>query len=302
MNKLDTLCFLREQTSFDDDYMTEFGYKVHKSEGRFYLTFPAVLQSFGVKNRNRRIYEASNIMHCIESDEQIQTMLKQNSWMGEIDHPAPDKQGEELTMQRIANPDMSRTSHYIRSPHLNGNLLEANIQTDSGTEAGMNMAIKIVDGKIVPCFSARVLGALDTTSGRPVVNVRKLITYDWVLFPSHADAQAKIMQPLQESVSQFEQYTGTRIIPFPDLARMAVKEDNVKFLCESFDISEDDVVGVTSTGNSVVFAENGNVYAMALNDTNIRNRTKSILSDWLYESTKNDKKVTGSIGHIVNLS
>ena len=279
---LQTLCFLREQTSFDSDYADSFGYTVHNAGNRFYVKFPAVLQSFGVKNRNRRMYEASNIWNCIETDPQIQHYLKTNQWMGEIDHPAPEKQGEELTMQRIANPDLKKTSHYIRSPRLNGNLLEANIQTDSSTEAGMNMAIKIVDGKIIPCFSARVLGALENMDGKPVVHVRKLITYDWVGFPSHEEALAKINQPIQESVDLFEEYAGCKIIKFPDLARMAAGAEDVKFLCESFDLTEDDIVGVTETGNSVVLTENANVYVQPLNDTNIRNKTKSALADWLH--------------------
>ena len=172
---LDTLCFIQEQTSFNEDYAGNFGYEVHDKGDRFYLIFNAVLQSFGVKNRNKREYEAANIMDRIEHDDYIQSMLRQNSWMGEIDHPAPTIQGEELTMQRIANPDMSRTSHYIRNPRLNGNLLEATIQTDSSNKHGMNMAIKIVDGKIIPCFSARVLGSLQNKGGRPVVLDRKSV-------------------------------------------------------------------------------------------------------------------------------
>lgn len=283
MNKdLNTLCFLKEQTSFVEDYKEDFGYKVHDEGNRFYVTFSAVLQSFDVQNRNRRKYKSSNIMDCINKDPQIQHALKTNSWLGEIDHPAPDKCGEELTMQRIANPNLEKTSHYIRSPHLNGNLLEANIQTDSGTQAGMNMAIKIVDGKIVPCFSARVLGALQNDCGEPYVVVRKLVTYDWVLFPSHAEALAKIDQPLQESVSEFEEYTNSKIIRFPELARMAAGAEDVKILCESFDLTEDDIIGITSTGNSVVLGEGANIYVQPLNDMNIRNKTKSILVDWLH--------------------
>lgn len=283
MNKdLNTLCFLKEQTSFVEDYKEDFGYKVHDEGNRFYVTFSAVLQSFGDLNRNRRKYKAENIMNCINKDPQIQHALQTNSWLGEIDHPSPDKCGEELTMQRIANPNLEKTSHYIRSPHLNGNLLEANIQTDSGTQAGMNMAIKIVDGKIVPCFSARVLGALQNECGEPYVNVRKLVTYDWVLFPSHPLALSKINQPLQESVSEFEEYTNSKIIRFPELARMAAGAEDVKILCESFDLTEDDIIGITSTGNSVVLNEGANIYVQPINDTNIRNKTKSILTDWLH--------------------
>lgn len=280
---LDTLCFISEQTSFTDDYKNNFGYEVHDKGNRFYLIFDAVLHSFGVMNRNHRSYDQANIWDCIQHDDYIQSMLRQNSWIGEIDHPAAKYKGEELTINRISNPDMERSSHYIRKPRMEGNLLIGTIQTDSSTDAGMNMAIKIVDGKIIPCFSARVLGALKNIGGKPVVNVRKLVTYDWVLYPSHAEAQARIKQPILESVSdEVEDTIGTTVIFFPELARMAAassKETN--WLCESFGLKLDDITGVTSTGNSVVITEGANTYVQPLTDANIRKKTRSILSDWL---------------------
>lgn len=283
LNELETLCYIHEQTSTEADYGGNFGYTIHDKGSRFYLIFDAVLQSFGVKNRNARMYIAENIMNCINTDPYIQSQLRQNSWMGEIDHPAPIYQGQELTMQRIANPDPKLTSHYIRKPHLNGNLLEATIQTDSSNENGMNMAIKIVDGKIIPCFSARVLGALKTESAAvPVVNVRKLITYDWVLYPSHPEAMAKINQPVMESVNDLQDQTGITIIFLPELAKMAAASSKeTEWLCESFNIGIDDVIGLTDTGNSVVVQENANLYVQPIRDHHIREKTRSAVRDWL---------------------
>lgn len=277
------LCYIHEQTSFEEDYADNFGYEVHDKGSRFYVTFPAVLQSFGIKNRNKREYEASNIVELIEHDDYIQSMLRQNSWMGEIDHPAPEYEGQALTVQRIANPDPKKTSHYIRSPILNGNLLEANIQTDSSNENGMNMAIKIVDGKIIPCFSARVLGELKRIGMRAVVNVRKLICYDWVFYPSHPEAMGKIKQPIMESVDPIEKFTGSNIIFFKELAQMAANSSKeTEWLCESFNLNIDDVMGLTSTGNSVVIQENSNIYVQPISDKFVREKTKNILNDWLH--------------------
>ena len=152
-NELDTLCYIREQTSFTEDYQNNFGYEMHDMGNRFYLIFDAVLHSFGVMNRNHRSYDQKNIWDCIQHDDYIQSMLRQNSWIGEIDHPSAKMKGEELMIARISNPDMERSSHYIRKPRMEGNLLIGTIQTDSSTDAGMNMAIKIVDGKIIPYFN-----------------------------------------------------------------------------------------------------------------------------------------------------
>lgn len=282
--ELETLCFIREQTSFPEDYVTDFGYTVHPSPtGRFFLTFDAILHSFGVKNRNQREYDAQNIWEKIQTDDYIQSMLRQNSWMGEIDHPAAETQGEELTMQRIANPNLEKTSHFIRSPKLSGNLLEAHIQTDTGTDAGMNMARKMVDGHIIPCFSARVLGALQNRGGRPVVYVRKLITYDWVLYPSHREALGKINQPMMESTDILQKYAGATVIFFADLAKMAAASSKeTEWLCESFGLTIDDVIGVTDSGNSVVIQENGtNLYIQPIYDKHVKVAVKNTLRDWL---------------------
>lgn len=281
--ELNTFCYIHEQTSFPEDYVTDFGYTVHNSPtGRFFLTFDAILHSFGVRNRNQREYDADNIWKEIQTSDYIQSMLKQNSWMGEIDHPASELQSEELTMQRIANPNMEKTSHFIRSPKLVGNLLEAHIQTDTGTEHGMNMAHKMVDGHIIPCFSARVLGALQNKGGRPVVFVRKLITYDWVLYPSHREALGKINQPVMESVEEAEKYANTTIIFLPQLAQMAAASSKeTEWLCESFGLTMDDIIGVTDTGNSIVIQENKNIYIQPISDKFIRKATQNTVRDWL---------------------
>lgn len=282
LTDLNTFCYIQEQTSFEDDYNGKFGYEVVDKGSRFYVLFDAVLQSFGIKNRNGREYDINNIWEKIQTDDYIQDQLRKNSWMGEIDHPAPILKGEELTMQRIANPDLKLTSHYIRSPKREGNLLTAHIQTDSSNENGMNMAIKIVDGKIVPCFSARVLGALRNIMGKMIVYVNKLVTYDWVLYPSHPEAEARIKQPLVESVNEAAKYAGAKVVFLKELAQSAANDSKeVQLICESFGLTIDDVVGLTDTGNSLVITENSNVYIQPIRDKFIRQKTQNEVKDWL---------------------
>lgn len=283
-DNLSALCFIAEQTSYPEDYKNNFGYKKIDKGDRFYLIFEAVLQSFGVTNRNRRIYMADNIMDRINNDPYIQSMLKQNSWMGQLEHPASMYEGQNLSMNYLANVDPSKTSHYIRKPRLNGNLLEATIQTDSSNANGMNMAIKITDGKVIPGFSARVLGELTNRGGQPVVNVKKLVTYDYVLFPSHPEALGKVNKPYAESagVKTLEKAINGKIIFFDELAKAAAHSSSeTEFLCESFGLSTDSIVGLTSTGNSVVIKENENFYVQPLSDRRVRAKTHSIIHDWL---------------------
>jgi hypothetical protein len=116
--------------------------------------------------------------------------------------------------------------------------------------------------------------------------VRKLVTYDWVLFPSHREAMAKISQPLMESVKtkvdEAANYLGAKVIYLKELAQMAANNSKeTEWLCESFGLSIDDVVGITDTGASVVINTESAVYVQPLSDKVIRERTKSALRDWL---------------------
>ena len=281
MQDLSTLAFISEQTSYPEDYKTPFGYTVHDRGNRFYLTFAAILQSFGVLNRNKRMYMAENVMDKINNDPYVVDQLRKNCWCGELDHPSSLYAGQELSMTRIANPDPKISSHFIRSPKLIGNLLEANIQTDSSNENGMNLAIKIVDGKIIPSFSARVLGELKNISGRPTVNIRRLITYDFVLFPSHDVALGKIQQPIQESAGEIIGDNG-KVLFFKELAQMAANNSKeTEWLCESFGLTIDDVTGVTKTGNSLVIQEGSNRYIQPISDKFIREKTVRTLNNWM---------------------
>lgn len=284
IGNLNTLCYIQEQTSFEDDYDGNFGYEIVDKGSRFYVLFDAILQSFGVKNRNGREYDIENIWKLIMTDDYIQDMLRKNSWLGEIDHPASIIEGDKLTAQRIGNPDLKLTSHYIRSPKRDGNLLKARIQTDSSNENGMNMAIKIVDGKIIPCFSARVFGALRNIMGKMIVYVTKLITYDWVLYPSHREAEAIMNQPHMEStISEAAKYAGAKVVFLKEMAMAAANNSReVQYLCEAFNIDFDDIVGLTSTGNSIVLTENNkNVYFQPITDKFVRAKTQNAVRDWL---------------------
>jgi hypothetical protein len=281
-DELNSLCYIKEQVSYPEDNK-EFGFRVHERGTRFFVTFESVLQSFGVMNRNRRMYDQDNIWNCIQTDEYIQDSLANNSWCGEMDHPQAEIQGTELTMLRIGNPDPGKTSHYIRKPYLSGNLLKAKIQTDSGTPAGQNFGIKIVDGKIRPAFSARVLGQLTQQAGKPLVKVRRLITYDWVMYPSHKEARADFQAgTFEEAAKIFGMDENVQIIFFPELAQMVAANSRAsQFICESFDLTMDDIVGVTDTGNSVVITEKSNVYIAPINDAIVRNTTRNALKDFM---------------------
>ena len=55
--------------------------KTNRTADLFYITFDTNLQDFDVENRNRRYYDANNIMECIRG-EKIQSLLKTGGWFG----------------------------------------------------------------------------------------------------------------------------------------------------------------------------------------------------------------------------
>jgi hypothetical protein len=277
------LCYIREEATPAANSIADLGYKVHDRGNRFFLTFDATLQSFGVLNRNKRSYIQENVKEKIESDIYVQDQLRKNSWIGEWDHPNAEIKGEELSVQRVGNPDPKVSSHFIRRPRFESNLIKAPIQTDSSNPNGMNFAIKIVDGGIVPCFSVRVFGELRENASMPQVFVKRLITYDAVLFPSHPEAEASIKPGiLQESVDFMQNAIQSTIIFFKELAQMAAnKLVQPELLCESFGLTIDDVVGVTESGNSLVIQEGSNLYVQPITDKFVRHSTQKLVKDFM---------------------
>ena len=94
-----------------------------------------------------------------------------------MNHPTPKYKDRPLSPERIQDIDMTNTSHRMLNPHIEKNLLVSRIQSDAGTAAGMNLAKKMVQG-FIPGFSCRAIASMMLENGKPVVNVRKIITYD----------------------------------------------------------------------------------------------------------------------------
>lgn len=280
----DGLCYISEQTSFPEDY-ENFGYTVREGSNGFPIVdFESILQSFGVLNRNGRNYQQDNVWTMVQTDPYVTDQRKRNCWQGEEDHPSPMIDGQKLPITRLTATDLGRASHYIRNPRCEGNKLRAHIQTDNGTECGRNMAVKIIDGKIVPGFSARVFGNMTNVEGKPTIILTRLITYDWVNYPSHSDALAELNQPLMESANQtkhFQETFGGTLVTFDELREMLrSNSDEMKLLCESFHIDESNIIGMC--GDSAVVQENANIFVQPLTDKRILSKSKNMISEWLH--------------------
>lgn len=247
--------FICEEVSPEDNVITNIN--ICEKPNIFYVEFDATLQSFGVMNRNHRMYEIENVWNAIETDTRIQDLLKNKSWFGEGDHPMAVYVGQKLTPERIMNPPPGNTSHKILNPYRKGNLINALIQTDGGSEMGMNMARKIIQG-MVPRFSARALAGLVNKNGVPTVVVKKLITYDWVFYPSHVEAQSneapKVIQKSVEAVNE------SVVVPIDEILKYAASSDNnTRFIMESFELDMSSLIGFDNSNEHILIKDGGSI-------------------------------------------
>lgn len=268
--------YIAEETSPID-----FGVKnvhVYNQNGVFYVEFDTCLHSFNVINRNNRQYMSDNVMENITGSERIQSMLADNAWYGEMDHPTQETQNAKLTPERIQAIWMPNRSHKIMNPSLSGDLLLARIQTASGTEAGRGFAAEIIQG-LIPSFSCRAIASLKLINGKPTVIVKKIITYDWVLFPSHKEAKitgtakgvTKSIKTFTESVGdavstgvkRFKEFSTECMIPLTEILENVGRKDiNTQIIMESFDLSNEDLLGFNETGDHIkIKCDNNIIYS-----------------------------------------
>lgn len=236
------MVFIEEQTSPEVNEVKNFD--VIDKNGIFYVDFESCIHSFDVMNRNSRMYRGSNIEKCLQT-ERIQSYLSHGGWYGEMNHPTPKYKDRPLSPERIQDIDMNNTSHRMLNPHIEKNLLVSRIQSDAGTAAGMNLAKKMIQG-FIPGFSCRAIASMMLENGKPVVNVRKIITYDWVLYQSHREAEqlqttptkfvSKVANCIQESAEKIKTTSKDILMPLKDILESVGRTDvNTQIIMESFD-------------------------------------------------------------------
>lgn len=267
--------YIAEETSPIENTVTNLRYT--DRNGVTYAEFDTCLQTFSEMNRNRRQYLSDNISNMISKSERIQTMLRDNAWFGEMDHPTQQFQNSPLTPERISAIWMPNRSHKILNPEIRGNELSARIQTSSGTEAGRGMASEIIQG-LIPSFSCRAMASLENMNGKPTVIVKNLITYDWVLFPSHASAHMKgsakivdkpiraveeaaqnIAEYTKNALKRFKKYSENVEIPLGEiLERVGVVDPTVSMVLESFELDKSLIEGFTENANQAIIRDGDN--------------------------------------------
>lgn len=277
------MVYLAEQTSPDQNIVKNMD--VVDKNGVFYVDFETCLHSFDVINRNSRMYKGSNIEKCLDT-ERIHHYLSHGGWFGEENHPISQYKDKPLSPERIQDIDMKNTSHKMLNPHREGELLISRVQSDAGTAAGMNLAKKMVQG-FIPGFSCRAIATMNLENGKPVVDVRKIITYDWVLYQSHREAEqlvnkgTKFVDKVANTVREFTEKVGNAasdvLVPLKEILETAGRQDvNAQVIMESFDLDYDNIVGFSKNNQHIIMKDNDNtIYC------NMRPETRNKVNDCL---------------------
>lgn len=243
-NKYETACFIQEspQSSEMNGYET-----LMSTEKTPYCRFNATLQTYNCQNRMRRRYSMDNVKHVVETDPRIQDLVAKNKWRGEWNHPNPEIKGQIFSDIRMTIPEPMRTSHFISKPEFINDKFRAVITTHPRTECGRAVTSEIIDIGSVPSFSVRVLGNMipNASMNQPNIRVNKMITADLVDYPSHEGADADIKARIMESYSE--------TVFLKELAKYCAESDEtMKVVCESFEISPEEVCGITSNGSIIM--------------------------------------------------
>lgn len=256
-NKYETACFVQEAPTSSE--MDPRGFKVFVSvDGHHYCEFDATLQTFNCQNRMRRQYDPHNLVSVIDNDERIQTLVRQNKWRGELNHPNPEIKGEQYSDIRMTIPEPMRTSHMIRKNRLEGDKYKGIITTHPGTECGQAASSEIIDLGAVPSFSVRLLGNMipNAPAGQPNMRVTKVITYDMVDFPSHRNADGDVKPIVHQEGN---------VVFLNQLAKYCVDQsENLQVVCESFQITPEELMGVSKDGSLLVNVNDGARYRIPL--------------------------------------
>lgn len=172
-----------------------------KNNGLLYVKFDTCLQSFEVKNRNKRIYSGDAVMESLAAPH-VQELIRKGAFVSEYGHPI------DQSMHRVTQIDPARVCGRINSYYRAGNLLKGEFETFDDGGLGTVLTRRILQG-MEPSFSLRAVAKLSRTrNGDNIMNSKAhIVAYDTVVLPSHVEAYRDetkeiqvVSQPVQESL------------------------------------------------------------------------------------------------------
>lgn len=239
--------------------------------GMTYVIFETVFQSFGVKNRNKRIYDGDAVMASWNAPH-IQELVRKKSFVSEYGHPL------DQSMHRVTQIDPARICGRINSYYRSGNLLKGEFETFDDGACGTMLTRRILQG-LEPAFSVRMLAKLSRTKdGTMLMNQPgHLVTADCVILPSHMEAyrdEAKPMNVVHKAITESagmditaEQYQDMVFAINESMFTDFVKEESKNFkLVKSVEEVIGDSFKLTKDLNNIIIKEGTDIYYVKVED------------------------------------
>lgn len=263
MEKLETIACLVMENTFEPTKPKNL--QVIKDNGLFYVKFETVLQSFGIKNRNGRIYEGDPMMASLGADH-IRELILNKSWKGEAGHPLSKDTA------RIVTIDPKLTSHKINSYYRSGNLLKGEIETLDDGAYGTQMTKNILQG-MEPAFSLRALAPLvKKHDGTSIMKGKAhIVTYDWVILPSHVEAyrdKSKPIEKITQSLESMGNGSGDMLVGVNESSLLGfLKEEskNIKLVSNICEVATENMV-LSEDMKYVILKEGSDTYHVKIED------------------------------------
>ena len=239
--------------------------------GMTYVIFETVFQSFGVKNRNKRIYDGDAVMASWGAPH-IQELIRKKSFVSEYGHPL------DTNMSRVTQIDPARVCGRINSYYRAGNLLKGEFETFDDGACGTMLTRRILQG-LEPAFSVRMLAKLSRDKdGTMLMNQPgHLVTADCVILPSHMEAyrdESKAMNIVHKAINESagsaiteEQYHDMVFAINESMFTDFIKEESTNFkLIQNVEEVIGDSLQLTKDLNHIILKENSNTYYIKVED------------------------------------
>ena len=239
--------------------------------GMTYVIFETVFQSFGVKNRNKRIYDGDAVMASWNAPH-IQELIRKKSFVSEYGHPL------DQSIHRVTQIDPARICGRINSYYRSGNLLKGEFETFDDGACGTMLTRRILQG-MEPAFSVRMLAKLSRTKdGTMLMNTPgHLVTADCVILPSHMEAyrdETKNISVVNKAITESagaditaEQYQDMVFAINEAMFTDFIKEESKNFkLVKNVEEVIGDTFKLTKDLNNIIIKEGTDTYYVKVED------------------------------------
>lgn len=276
MEKLETIAMLVMESVGEPMKVTNL--ERVKENGLFYLRFNTVLQSLNTLNRNRRIYTNGCIEPALQAPH-IQELKMKKTWFGEAGHPMSENTSRILTI------DPKLVSHKIVDTVVRGDIVSGTIETLDDDAYGTQMTKLILQG-MEPAFSLRAMASLvKKNDGTSLANSRAhIVTYDWVVLPSHREAYRDASSPIQKVTKNIMNdgncVTESAIVLTESAIRdfIAMESVNVSLVSNFYEVAKESME-LTKDLNHVILREGSNTFMVKVEDK-IKHEVKNFMANF----------------------